>query len=143
MRELAVSFISLCCFFLHFLKLASTLNFGGDTPSFLVVKANQESPFFQAYEPNGFSRKIGCNSRLAFFVSGPERISNGFRTDPERTPNGSRTDPERTPRGPHADLRGPCANPERTLNGPRADPERTPNGPRTDPGRSQSTPRLH
>ena len=38
--------------------------------------------------PYGFSRKIGFNSRLAFFDSGPERIPNGFRTDAERTPNG-------------------------------------------------------
>ena len=70
---------------------------------------------------NGFSRKIGSNSRLAFFVSGPERTPNGSRTDPERTPNGPQTDPERIPNGPRTD-------PERTPNGPRADPERTPGG---------------
>ena len=50
-----------------------------------------------AFPINGFSRKIGCDSTLAFFVSGPERMPNGPRTEPERTPNVPRTDPERTP----------------------------------------------
>ena len=61
---------------------------------------------------NGFSRKIGCNRTLAFFVSGPELTPNGPQTHAERTLNGPRTDPERI------------------LNGPRTDPDQTPNGPR-------------
>ena len=66
--------------------------------------------------PYGFSRKIGSNSTLAFFVSGPERIPN----DPVRSPNRARTDSEKIPYG------------ARTIpNGPRTDPERTSNGPKT------------
>ena len=102
-----------------------------------------------------FSRKIGSNSTLAFFVSGPERNPNGVRTDPERIPNGPRTDPERTPHGPRMDPvrpsnrsrtdpeqtpRGPRANPARTPNGLRTDPERTPNGPPPTPHRPRVEP---
>ena len=83
-------------------------------------------------QTNDFSRKIGCNSTLAFFVSGPER----FKTDSERTPNGPGTDPERTPHGPRMDPVRPSnrsrTDPEQTPRGPRANPAQTPNGFRTD-----------
>ena len=80
-----------------------------------------------SHEINGF--KIGCNSTLAFFVSGTERTPNGSRTDPERSPNGLQTDSKRIQNG----LR---TNPKRIPNGPRTDSQRTPNGPQTDPKRT-------
>ena len=83
-----------------------------------------------------FSRKIGSNSRLAFFVSGPERTPNGLRTDAKRTPNGARTDPEQTLHAPRTDSER-TSNEARTNPGaPRTNPEQTPNGSPTDPERT-------
>ena len=91
--------------------------------------ASQDGSLCQYELKDGFSRKIGFNSTLAFFVSGPKRTLNGSRTDPERIPNGSRTDPQRIPNGPRTPL-------EQIPNGPRTDPARIPNGPRTNPART-------